>query len=115
LRSLLPALSDLPVRRRSGQDVRYWSPPAAQLATVPLPVSAIVFARYQDAAKSHLEPLTPLQGLSRLIAAPCAVRAPITTEMIHALVRWASEIPFYALAYGSLGEARQIVEDLLGK
>jgi len=115
LQPLLPTLGDLPVRRRGGQDVRYWSPPAAQVATVPLPVRAIVFAGYQDAAKTHLEPLTLLQGLSRLIAAPCAVRAPITTELVCDLVRWAGEIPFYALAYGSLGEARQIVEDLLGK
>ena len=94
MQPLLPMLTDLPVRRRSGQDVRYWSPPPVQVATAPLPVRAIVFARYQDGAKSRVERLAAFDGLSRLIAAPCAVRAPITTEMVDALVRWAGEIPF---------------------
>ena len=113
LQPLLPQLADLPVRRRSGQDVRYWSPPRTQVATAPLPVRAIVFARYQDGRASRLEQLAAFDGLSRLIAAPCAVRAPITTDLVDALVRWAGEIPFYALAYGSLGEAMAIVEDVL--
>jgi hypothetical protein len=113
LQPVLPDLADLPVRRRGGQNVRYWSPPPRQVATAPLPVRAIVFARYQEEAKSGLEPLTPFAGLSRLIAAPCAVRAPITTEMVAALVRWAGEIPFYALAYGSLGDATRTIEGLL--
>jgi hypothetical protein len=113
LQPFLPMLADLPVRRRGGQDVRYWSPPPMQVATAPLPVRAIVFAQYQDGAKSRVERLAAFDGLSHLIAAPCAVRAPITTETVDALVRWAGEIPFYALAYGSLGEARQIIEGLL--
>jgi hypothetical protein len=113
LKTLLPRLKDLPVRRRGGQEVRYWSPPPAQVATGPLPVRAIVFAQYQDGAGCRVERLAAFEGLSRLIAAPCAVRAPIKTEMVDELVRWAGEIPFYALVYRSLGEARQIVEGLL--
>jgi hypothetical protein len=113
LQPLLPNLVDLPVRRRSGQDVRYWSPPPMQVATAPLPVRTIVFARYQDGTKSRVERLAAFDGLSRLIAAPCAVRAPITVDLVDALVRWSGEIPFYALTYGSLGEAMQIVEGLL--
>lgn len=113
LQSLLPALEDLPVRRRGGQDVRYWSPPAVQVASSPLPVRAIVFAGYQNGAKSELERLAAFEGFSRLVAAPCAVRAPITPDMVHDLARWAGEVPFYTLAYGSLGDARQIVESLL--
>ena len=113
LQPLLPKLADLPVRRRSGQDVRYWSPPPMQVATAPLPVRMIVFARYQDGTKSRIERLAAFEGLSRLIAAPCAVRAPITVDLVDALVRWSGEIPFYALSYGSLGEAMQIVEGLL--
>jgi hypothetical protein len=73
----------------------------------------IVFARYQDGTKSRIERLAAFEGLSRLIAAPCAVRAPITVDLVDALVRWSGEIPFYALSYGSLGEAMRIVEGLL--
>jgi hypothetical protein len=113
LQPLLPQLADLPVRRRSGQDVRYWSPPPIQVAPAPLPVRAIVFAHYKDGAEARIERLAAFDGLSRLITAPCAVRAPITTDLVDALVRWTSGIPFYALAYGSLGEAMPIVEGLL--
>lgn len=113
LQPLLPQLADLPVHRRGGQDVRYWSPPPMQVVTAPLPIRAVVFARYQDGSKSRIERLAAFDGLSRLIAAPCAVRAPITIDLVDMLVRWAGEIPFYALSYGSLGEAMQIIEGLL--
>ena len=43
LGSLLPELSNLSIRQRRGQEVRYWSPPAAQVASAPLPVTAVVF------------------------------------------------------------------------
>jgi hypothetical protein len=79
-----------------------------------LPVRAIVFARYDAAGSGQLGRLSPLDGLSRLITAPCTVSAPITTETVHRVIRWALAIPFYTLAYGSLAEARSIVENLLG-
>jgi len=113
LESYLPRLRDLSVRRRGGQDVRYWSPPATQVAAGSLPVRAIVFARYDAAASGQLARLSTLDGVSRLMAAPCTVSAPITAETVHRVVAWAQAIPFYALAYGSLAEAKSIVEDLL--
>jgi hypothetical protein len=113
LQSLLPVLADLPVRRRGGQDVRYWSPPISQVATGPLPIRAVVFAHHQDGAKCELERLTAFEGLSRVVIAPCAVQMPITTEMVHDVVRWARKIPFYGLDYGSLVDAKLIVESLL--
>jgi hypothetical protein len=114
LEAFLPRLNDLPVRRRGGQDVRYWAPPATQVAPGSLPAHAIVFARYDAAGSGKLTRLSPLDGLSRLITAPCTVSAPITTETIHCVIGWARAIPFYTLVYGSLDEARSIVEDLLG-
>jgi hypothetical protein len=113
LKSLLPMLRDLPVHRRRGHEVRYWCPPAIQVATEPMPVRAIVFAHYEAARKAHLERLPPLEGLSRLIAAPCTISAPITSEKVLHVADWARAIPFYALPYGSLADASQIVEDLL--
>jgi hypothetical protein len=110
---LLPQLRDLPIRRRGEENVRYWSPPATQVATSPLPVRAIVFACYDATGDSRLKRLPPLEGLSRLIAAPCAVHAPITSEMVHHIADCASTIPFYALSYSSLADARQSLEGLL--
>lgn len=113
LKCLLPSLLDLPVHRRRGHDVRYWSPPAIQVAADPMPIGAVVFAHYEAASKAHLKRLPPLEGLSRLIAAPCTVSAPITSDKVHRVADWARAIPFYSLSYGSLADARQIVEDLL--
>ena len=114
LETFLPRLNDLPVRRRGGQDVRYWPPPATQVATGSRSIRAIVFARYDATGSGQLARLSPLDGLSRLIAAPCTVGAPITTETVHRVIGWARALPFYSLAYGSLAEAKSIVEDLLG-
>jgi hypothetical protein len=112
---LFPKLGELPVWRRGGQDVRYWSPPTSQVATDPLPVRAIMFARYTaDSEPSHLERLTPLEGLSRLVAAPCSMRTPITSVLTQQIADWARAVPFYALAYGSLSQAIHVVEDLVG-
>jgi hypothetical protein len=113
LAPLLPSLSDLPIRRRGGQEVRYWSPPSRQVATDPVPVRAIVFARYEALRSAQLEPLAPFEGLCRLIAAPCTVRGPISNATIQNVIDWARAIPFYAMPYGSLAAAQQIVEDLL--
>jgi hypothetical protein len=114
LGSLLPELSDLAIRRRRGQEVRYWSPPVAQVAADPLPVTAIVFPHFESGHKVELGRLSPLEGVSRLVAAPCVVSAPITTDSIDRISGWARAIPFYTLAYGSLADATRTVEDLLG-
>jgi hypothetical protein len=113
LQSLLPTLCDLRIRSRGGQEVRYWSPPAAQVASAPLPVRAIVFARYETGTSMKLDRLPPLEGLSRLIAAPSTVHPPITADTINRLAGWARTIPFYTLPYGSLQEASRTLEDLL--
>jgi hypothetical protein len=113
LASLLPGVPELPVRRRDGQDVRYWSPPARQVAADPLSVRAIVFARYAHERRAEFARLSPLEGVSQLMAAPCTVLGPITSETVDRVVGWARAIPFYTLAYGSLADAVRIVEDLL--
>jgi hypothetical protein len=113
LASPLPALSQASVRRRFGKEVRYWAPPPSQVAKAPLPVKAVVFARYEPGSRAALVPMSGLVGLSETIAAPCTVKPPITSETMALLVNWAKDVPFYALAYGSLAEAAQIVEELL--
>jgi hypothetical protein len=112
--SLLPDLYDLAIRRRRGQKVRYWSPPVAQVASGPLPVTAIVFPHFESGRKVELSRLSLLEGVSRLVGAPCVVSAPITTETIGRLSGWARSIPFYTLAYGALADATRTMEDLLG-
>jgi Coenzyme PQQ synthesis protein D (PqqD) len=114
LKSLLPDLSELAVRRRGGQQVRYWTPPTGLVATQPLPVKAVVFARYEKGRETELVSLSSLEGLSHLIGAPCTVNAPISAETVGRVAGWSQTIPFYTLAYGSLADATQVVEDLLG-
>jgi hypothetical protein len=113
LSPILPELPALAVRRRGGQDVRYWSPPAARVAADPLPVRAIVFARYERGRKAELMRLSSLEGLSHLMGAPCTVSPPITAETVERVAGWARALPFYSLAYGSLADATWIVGDLL--
>jgi hypothetical protein len=113
LEPLLPELSALAIRCRAGQDVRYWAPPAAQIATVQLPVKAIIFVRYENGRKASLVPLSTLEGLSQIIEAPSAISAPITSETLEQLASWAQGIPFYTLGYGSLTEATHLIEELL--
>jgi hypothetical protein len=99
--------------RRFGKESRYWPPPRERIARSSLPVRAVVFPRYVEGADALLSPVTPLEAMSRITAAPCAVRPPITEAVVKRLASFARRVPAYALTYGALSDARQIVWEML--
>jgi hypothetical protein len=109
----IPGLSSLPSYWRADREVRYWAPPAAAVAGQPIPAKAIVFPHYQGDAQPTLAPLSALEALHRIVAAPCTVKGPITPETVDRLTGWASRTTSYVLTYNSLDDAVAIVERLL--
>jgi hypothetical protein len=113
LHPFLPDLAASIIYRRFGKDSRYWAPPRERIAHSSLPVRAVVFPRYVEGADALLSPVTPLEAMSRITAAPCAVKPPITEAVVDQLASFARRVPAYALTYGALSDARRIVWDML--
>jgi hypothetical protein len=102
-----PQLYDQPVHRRMDrQVVRYLAPPVAPGAvTGPLPVSHIVFPKYQAESPTHLEKLSPMAALARLLSECRGAGSALTQTDIAALVQWIAEVTCYSLSLGDLDEA----------
>ena len=110
----LPALAASAVRRRLGEEARYWSPPRARVARAALPVAAVLFPHYKEGAEARMETLSAFDALSRIAAASCTVDAPITADTLARLTGWIRRTPAYALTYGALDDATAEVRRLLG-
>jgi hypothetical protein len=111
----LHGLASQTIHRRNNEDVKYWVPNSGQIAGSRLPVKAVVFpSRDSGSLKPVLTPLSPLEGLSRIITAPATINSPITSETVERLIAWAHRVPFYTLAYSRLEDASDPIEQLLG-
>jgi hypothetical protein len=113
LHPFLPDLAGVATYRRFGHETRYWAPPRGRIARHSMPVRVIVFPRYVAGADTLLSPVRPLETMSRLTVAPCAVRPPISNQVVETLASFVRRVPAYDLTYGALGEAREVLSDLM--
>jgi hypothetical protein len=109
----LPGLAAAPVRHRYGEEVRYIAPDRAQIAQGRMPVRAIVFPARSAAHPEAPRPLTQIEGLQRMLAAPATIRGPIAEETLVRLIRWSEAVAFYHLSYDRPEHAAAAVEALL--
>jgi len=109
----LDGLGDQPVRRRLGKDTRYWPPPRERIAPRPLPVKAMVFPRHAAGAATRFTPISALDALNLIVAAPSSIAAPSDADTIRRIVDWVEGVPAYRLDYSVLEEAVAAVESVL--
>jgi hypothetical protein len=112
LAALLPDLAAQPVRQRLGEPVRYWLPPAAQVARRPLPVRALVVPRFLPGAPARLQRLAPFDALARLVRAPAHLQAPIDAAGLGHLAGWIERLPAWRLTFGSPEQALPLLAGL---
>lgn len=101
-----------PIHRRYGEDVRYLAPDRAQIADACLPVRAIVFTERGAASTPKARPITQLEGLQRMIAAPATVKGPISEEILARLIEWSITVRFYLLSYATPEQATAAIHEL---
>ena len=111
----LPDLAEKATYSRLGKVSRYWAPPRKRIAKKPQAVRAIVFPRYAEAAGIDIVPISPLEVIGRLTAAPCALRPPITAAALKEIATFAHRVPGYAITYSALDAACLAVLDLPNK
>ena len=115
LKLYLPNLAENATYSRLGKDSRYWAPPRERIAKKPQAVQAIVFPRYAEAAGIEIVPISPLETMGRLTAAPCALSPPITAAALEEIATFAHRVPGYTITYSALDAACLAVLDLLKK
>ena len=115
LKPYLPDLAEKATYSRLGKESRYWAPPHERIAKEPQVVRAIVFPRYAEAAGIDIVPVSPLEMMGRLTAAPCALSPPITAAALKEIAAFAQRVPGYTITYSALDAACSAVLDLLKK
>ncbi len=91
----------LPVFNRCDREVRYLvTSPAPSHFSKTQPVHSLVFPLYTPGKPQRLLPITPVEGLQRLVEA----QSWISPDPAHAeeMIHWISTIPIYTLEYNSL-------------
>ena len=105
-----PQLMSLPVHVRIDEKVlRYVPPPANRAEQISVPVSHIIFPRYEPDAQTRLEPIDRSAALGRLMGECLALRQRLDQKNVRELVRWIAGIECYDLTFSSLDIARQLV------
>jgi hypothetical protein len=107
-----PGILSLPVHVRIDEKVlRYIPPPADSLEQVPMPVSHIIFPRYEEAAPNQLERVKRSEALGRLMNECLALRQRLDQNNVQQLVRWIAGIECYELTFSSLEAATKLAAE----
>jgi hypothetical protein len=105
-------IESAPVHRRYGEDVRYLAPDRTQIADACLPVRAIIFPKRVSESTLNARPITQLEGLQRMLAAPATVKGPISEDILARLIEWSATVRFYLLAYATPEQATAAIHEI---
>lgn len=108
-----PHIENLPPHRRSDSKlVRYIPPPTDAARWPSLPVSHIIFPRFEANAPTELVRVPRADALGRLMEECLALSRRLNPENVAEIVRWIAAIDCYALTFQSLDEAAELVVQL---
>ncbi|WP_119458763.1 PqqD family peptide modification chaperone [Rhodospirillaceae bacterium SYSU D60014] len=103
-----PSLAGLvPHLRHDGKRARYLAPPwtIGGHDGTGIRVRWIVFPRYRPDAATALRPLTPAEGLQRLVALCSGLRESLDSDKVRRLVGWAAGIDSFEMDVSDLDSA----------
>jgi hypothetical protein len=110
-----PGIWSLPVHVRSdGKVLRYIPPPGDAAEQIPMPVTHIIFPRYEQDALSRLKRVKRSEALGRLMGECLALRQRLDHKNVRQLVGWIAGIECYELTFSSLETAAQLVMEATG-
>ncbi len=108
-----PELNELPVYNSRKRDVRYLNPSRYMKTTARLPVSALVFPRYQAGQSATLKPISAIEALQCLIENEVWLGNPLENDIVSEFLIWLSGIPCFSFYYDELDQAIQKISELL--
>jgi len=107
-----PELNELPVYNSRERHVRYLNPSRYMKTRAHLPVTALVFPRYQAGQSATLKPISATEALQRLIENEVWLGNPLENDIVSEFLTWLSGIPCFSFDYGELEQAVQKIQAL---
>jgi hypothetical protein len=110
-----PGILSLPVHlRNDAKELRYIRPPADALEDVPLPISHIIFPKYEAGARTNLKRVSRSVALGHLMGECLTLRLRLDPENVGQIMSWIGGIECFALTFSSLDEAVERVVEATG-
>jgi hypothetical protein len=113
LNGILPGLNEARVFRRVGRDVKYWTPPRAQIAQRPVSIRGIIFPRFAKTSPLTATRLNAFDAIQRIMKAPTRIGIPLAHQAVERLAALVQACPVYDVAYDDADAASQWAETLL--
>ena len=113
LKSRFPELARAPRYRTKGVTARLLVPPAAVWDAEPVGSRVLVFPRFTAGVAPQMRSLSSFEALERLLADRVWLGHPITEERVRSFLAWLDDTPAYAVSYGTLIDAVQLVERVI--
>jgi len=108
-----PELNAQPVYNSRERHVRYLNPSRYMKTTARLPVTALVFPRYQAGQSAILKPISTTDALQRLIENEVWLGNPLKNDIVAEFLTWLSGMPSFSFDYSELDQAVQKIQALL--
>ena len=113
LRSRYPEIDQLTVHHRIDGKVCKYLPPPVDPGDPDLerawPVRALVFPRFDPAARTGLKPLGRLEALQQLLAECLAIPAGLDARLVEDLAQWIDGVEAFALPFADLNSAMDAI------
>ncbi len=108
-----PELKELPVYNSRVRYVRYLNPSQYIKTKARLPVTALVFPRYQSGQSVTLKPISATESLQRLIKNHVWLGNHLENDRVSEFLTWLRGLPSFSFDYCELEPAVQKIQDLL--
>ena len=110
-----PEILLLPVHLRGdAKIVRYVPPPPGRVGRRPLPISHIIFPKYDENAATTLVGVERAAALGRLMGECLAMRRRLDITNVQALIDWIGGVSCHDLTFSSLDAATRLVVEATG-
>lgn len=96
-----------------GVEARLLVPSAEVWDAEPIRLRTLVFPRFTAGAAPELRRLSSFKALERLLSDRVWLGHPITEERVRSFLALLDETPAYAVSYGTLSDAVQLVERVI--
>jgi coenzyme PQQ synthesis protein D (PqqD) len=113
LKSRFPELEDAPAYSKMGAEARLLVPPAKVWDATAMKLRRLIFPRFTEGATPKQQRLSPFEAIQNLLADRVWLGYPITEARVRSFLDWLDDTPAYAISYGTLDDAVELVERVI--
>jgi hypothetical protein len=113
LKSRFPELGNAPVYPTKGTEARLLVPAAKVWDATAVKLQTLIFPRFVAGAVPEQRRLSQFEAMQNLLTDRVWLGYPITEARVKSFLDWLDDTPAYAISYGTLDDAVQLVERVI--